>query len=469
MMAAGCWLLGEAAVTFFAADTLSKWEAPVPPSIGGAPYLPGNPYLLWEMVPGERKELGVTISVNTTGLRGPEIATPKPSGVRRVIVVGDSTVYGHGVQSTQTFVRRLDGALGPNIEVINAGVPGYSSEQTLNLLTMRLWDLEPDLLIIASMWSDNNFDSFVDRELISRHQAFQSRWTTPLAQAAEHSAVYRYLDWHLRVSDREAAVREVGWMLGRAPQGDRRRVPVNDYAMNLERMVQDAADHKANVVFLSLANHVDLGAETPGARAWTLYKQVMADTALRHSAPLVDIKAAFNTSGLGRETLFLDEMHPTAQGHEIIAQMLGQAVQPWVDGARISQTAHAPVPTYEDPYSRPSLTDGPVGPGPQAQTEIVGQITTAQDTPLQIDVLATDQETGQPVQVAGERMAGPGAFTLLVPSNHPVTLRVYRDADGDGPGAGDPMISFEDQPIEASTEAPTTIQIDLDAQTMAVQ
>jgi len=466
MIAAGCWLLAEAAVTTLARDTLIRWQSPVPRSPSGAPYLPGNPYLLWEMVPGQRTELGVQVTVNDLGLRGPAIAQTKPPGIRRVLVVGDSTVYGHGVADEAVFARRLDAALGPGVEVLNGGVPGYTTEQSLNLLSLRLWDLEPDLLIIASLWSDNNFDSFVDRELVSSHRAFEGRWSTPLAQAAAHSAVYRFLDWHLRIAERETAVREVGWMLGRAPQGDRRRVAVNEYAQNLQRMVDAATVHGADVAFLGLANHVDLGAETSGAHAWQLYREVMADAATRNGAPLVSVPAIFAESGLTWKALFMDQMHPTAQGHTLIAEALVDALGPWMEGTALAQPSAAPVPRYEDPYTRGEPSAGATGPGPSGRGEIRGLVHTATPTPLQIDVLITDPRTGEAIQVAGERLPGPGTFTLAVPADRPITLRVYRDPDGDGPGPGDPLVDFPTQPIQADPQAPTLIHIDLDARTL---
>ena len=137
----GLLFMAEAAVSVFGRATLVQWEAPVPVTHTGAPYLPGNPYLLWEMVAGDRTELGVAVSVNSHGFRGPPIQTEKTVGTRRILVVGDSSVYGHGVRQSATFAHQLDELLGESIEVINLGVPGYSSSQSLNLLALRGWEL----------------------------------------------------------------------------------------------------------------------------------------------------------------------------------------------------------------------------------------------------------------------------------------------------------------------------------------
>ena len=192
LTAAGLLLMAEAAVSVLARRTLLAWEAPVPVTKTGAPYLPGNPYLLWEMVPGTRTEMGATVTVNSLGFRGAEVLETKPSGVKRVVVLGDSTVYGHGVEDDETFSAQLDDRLGETVQVLNLGTPGYSSAQSINLMTMRGWRLQPDLVVIANLWSDNNFDSFVDKTLLSeRSDAAHSRFP----------AAARVLSWTALASD----------------------------------------------------------------------------------------------------------------------------------------------------------------------------------------------------------------------------------------------------------------------------
>lgn len=70
----------------------------------------------------------VTHDVNGLGYRGAERAPGDAPGVRRVAVLGDSFVYGHGVESGQTIPVALEerlraGAGGP-VEVLNFGIPG---------------------------------------------------------------------------------------------------------------------------------------------------------------------------------------------------------------------------------------------------------------------------------------------------------------------------------------------------------
>ncbi|MDP6935216.1 MAG: hypothetical protein QGG40_20015, partial [Myxococcota bacterium] len=83
------WILLEILVSMSFEEELRAWSAPTPAARQGAPNLPGNPYLLWEIAPGQRKEQGVTITINSDGMRGREVIRPKPEGIRRFMTLGD--------------------------------------------------------------------------------------------------------------------------------------------------------------------------------------------------------------------------------------------------------------------------------------------------------------------------------------------------------------------------------------------
>jgi lysophospholipase L1-like esterase len=88
---------------------------------------------------------------NALGLRGPDGSRTKPPGVRRIVVVGGSTVYGALVDDSDTITVQLEALLrerlGATVEVINGGVPGYVALQELLFSKSELLALEPDVLI----------------------------------------------------------------------------------------------------------------------------------------------------------------------------------------------------------------------------------------------------------------------------------------------------------------------------------
>lgn len=308
----------------------------------GGILLDGSPWFLWELRPGVHKERGVTVSVNTLGLRGPEVG---PKSRPRVLALGDSSIYGFGVADDAVFTARLGKVI--NAKVINAGVPGYSTFQSLNLLDARGLALDPDLLLVGNLWSDNNFDTFVDRELLAAYTTWGDSGAASLRGALERSALFRWLDWFARVRGQAATARRVGWTVaGKGDPMGRRRVALEDYAANLDAMTGRMRAREGAVVFVMLANRDDLLGRTPNP-AWGPYRDVMRETASRWSAPLVDVPAAFAASSLDVDALFLDDMHPTAAGHQVLADAVVAALAGWPARAIV----------LGEPRERPEYTD----------------------------------------------------------------------------------------------------------------
>src|SRR5687768_17400213 len=97
------------------------------------------------------------VSINSLGLRGPEIPTREPSELR-VLFSGDSIVAALEVDYEQTFVALLEPMLrerlGVPVRTINAGVRGYGTDQDYLYFRDRGWRLEPDLVVFFHSSND---------------------------------------------------------------------------------------------------------------------------------------------------------------------------------------------------------------------------------------------------------------------------------------------------------------------------
>ena len=98
-------------------------------------------------------------------------ARPKPTGVFRVIMIGGSTVLGQGAPTpAESLPARVRARLvhrHPRLELMNAGVGGYTSGQELLRFTAELLSYTPDLLIVYDGWNDHHFISTLLRVMPS--------------------------------------------------------------------------------------------------------------------------------------------------------------------------------------------------------------------------------------------------------------------------------------------------------------
>ena len=89
---------------------------------------------------------------NSLGFRGEEFPPERIEGVLRIALLGGSTVYGPQVRDEETSASRLEELLrerGIEAEVINAGVPGWNSRETLLNWRLAIRPLAPDVLVIV--------------------------------------------------------------------------------------------------------------------------------------------------------------------------------------------------------------------------------------------------------------------------------------------------------------------------------
>ena len=121
-----------------------------------------EPHRGWAGRPNLRAELvgphaPYFVEHDARGYRQPERSWDKPPGVKRVLVLGDSLVYGWGVARAERFSDQLERALverGLAVEVWNLGIPGYSVDQYLWTYELHGRALAPDVVIACLVMND---------------------------------------------------------------------------------------------------------------------------------------------------------------------------------------------------------------------------------------------------------------------------------------------------------------------------
>lgn len=123
----------------------------------------GDPDVDYRLQPNARghmssPEYSADIRINSLGFRGPEITPVKKAGVARVLFLGDSFTFGHGLEENETLPylvgRELEAEYPGKFEVVNGGVYGYSTADELNLLKKFGLPLQPDVVVTLLMTND---------------------------------------------------------------------------------------------------------------------------------------------------------------------------------------------------------------------------------------------------------------------------------------------------------------------------
>ena len=315
--------------------------------------------LFWSLRPRFSGMLhGKQVMVNRIGLRGPEVGT-KTEGEFRILSLGESSAFGIGVEGAQTYSAVLQGLLNENAArrkytVINAGVPAYSSFQSLKFLELRGLRLQPDLVLFYHELNDYLPSSLRDSSnselgiAKTDRQLFESRLHSLGRYLTESSALVQFLQrqWALHCIKR-FNVRNLQPVHNPLPQIglpdlrlESRLVSPRVRNANPQRGA-DFSDAHLNEVAIGrrvseverLQNLHELAAlcRSRGIALLLIHPSYLEST--RHSCvltrfcrdnqvPMFEAYDVLHPTTNSSERMFLDSWHPTAAGHRLLAEGL---------------------------------------------------------------------------------------------------------------------------------------------------
>jgi SGNH hydrolase-like domain, acetyltransferase AlgX len=106
-----------------------------------------------------REDFEVTVTLNRFGLRGPEVPYEPAPGRRRLAIMGDSFAHGYYAEEPETVRGRLGQALdGCGVDVLNAGGPGYSTDQTWIYFDTEIRKYDPREVVLLFYYNDLSFN-----------------------------------------------------------------------------------------------------------------------------------------------------------------------------------------------------------------------------------------------------------------------------------------------------------------------
>jgi lysophospholipase L1-like esterase len=259
-------------------------------------------------------------------LRGKHYAIPKPQGTLRVICLGTSSTWGHGIDEASGLdYPSILGALlsqrlpDQPLEVINAGVSSHTTPRLLRFLREVLLEFEPDVVVFSLSYNDafllNQFD---EHRWLTRFEQPDADigWFDKLALAWESE---RGLDQARRFEAQRERFGRDSLAAWRAAVGDG-PTPVDRFETVL-RAVADLLQSRG--IALVLVKEAQRGDEP---RLWKPELYAAIDRlGAEYGAPVVDPKPALEAAG--GATMFMDQVHMNPRGNRVQAMAIAPVVE----------------------------------------------------------------------------------------------------------------------------------------------
>lgn len=286
--------------------------------------------LFWVQRPGINLRMGphFSLQTNSLGLRNEELSPRPAANTYRILSLGESSTWGASVDLRDTYSKQLQALLNgrgrrpgaPTYEVVNAGVGAYSVWQSHVYLRERGVRLAPHMVLVYHLKNDR-----LPRGVVDRHNYLYTVSTTdrelyerrariaPVLRVLYQSRLYFALRrWSLLTFMRAEASPP-----GRNPVGTGTRVPDEDRRVALEGLLSTCQAHGIQLV---VVKPVYGQAEDD---------ELLAEFAAAHDLPFVDLPAvkASGAWGNSERGLFNDLVHPSADGHRLIAGAIYAALE----------------------------------------------------------------------------------------------------------------------------------------------
>lgn len=255
---------------------------------------------------------GVDVSINSHGLRGSEFHATKQKGKVRLMVLGDSVVFGWGAPQGSIFPVQLQNLLNKKaaeIEVIAAGVGSWNTRTEYEYLRTNGIHFGPDVILLLIVNNDIEPKRHGYKEIINNKTLKKKNILTRIFNHLRSESVkYSYLLSYIRYYQKSTAA-------GRSFSED--SPEWKDAKLALEGIINLCRNHDVALVVFFYATSEDL----ENNMNLIMYKNLLDTAAIPvFTFPTLLFESAYRNS--------IVDPHANTLGHRIIAQEMYKVLKP---------------------------------------------------------------------------------------------------------------------------------------------
>ncbi|MCV6636414.1 hypothetical protein [Candidatus Albibeggiatoa sp. nov. NOAA] len=338
---------------------------PIPYSVERGMFCEADPYTGYRLKPNISSyahNTGYTNHINQYGHRDQAVQIPKPDNVFRILLLGDSFTIGAKMREDQAYGHLLENLLdqqieGKKIEIVNSGLGGWQPFQYAQYYEHYGQQFEPDMVLVGLFVGNDTYAQETDvshtptavmGQIVSREKATQTgiKWKIWLY---EHSNLVRLVLNKGATSVNQGYLREncqqftdkfiqvqthrLHHHLKRSPQ---REQLVQNTINQIQRIQNIAVKTDIPVIIALLPDETQinpalqqilLANQNPDDYDFKMPQSLLIDKFTDLGLQSIDLLDTFLQD---ERCLYMNDTHWTAEGHELVAETLKQALLPLI-------------------------------------------------------------------------------------------------------------------------------------------
>ncbi len=278
----------------------------------------------WRLIPNARKfyrneTQPYLVQINSKGLRDGEHSYDKPAGVFRILVIGDSFVFGAGgVEPSNRFTDILQSSAN-NLEVINTGVPGYGADQEYLYLKTEGLKYHPDLVIVCAFYNDFSESFSTINPSIGRPKGYLSLdGDQLLIHPPSFSIFYRLSQYSYVLGLADLALSKISGAYFKAQRTPQGVLTPSERVATFKQIYSSAQklcrEQRINFVLVYLP--------FKGQYSPSVIQQVMADLAATEGLKTLDLTDTMKKANHLKPAYFAHDIHFNEYGNQVVAAAL---------------------------------------------------------------------------------------------------------------------------------------------------